>query len=52
MSRPIIANPKLDSVLGRISQFDSMDGLDTKKSGCLINFGDDNDGDPICKLIA
>ena len=28
-----------------------MDGLGTKNSGCLINFGDDDDGDPIYKLV-
>jgi len=47
----IITNPKLDSVLSGISQFDLMDGLGTKNSGCLINLGNDNDGDPIYKLI-
>ena len=28
-----------------------MDGLGSKNSGCLINFGNDDDGDPIYKLI-
>ena len=47
----IITNPKLESVRSGISQYDLMDGLGTKNSGCLVDFGFDNNNDNILKLI-
>ena len=52
ISSSIITTTKLDTVQARISHFDLMDGLGSKNSGYLINFGDDDNGDPIFKLIA
>ena len=52
ISVSIIKNPKLDSAQIRISQFDSIDELGSKKSGYLLNFGSDDDSHPIWKFIA
>ena len=51
VSASIKTNPKLESVQSGISHFDLMDGLGSKNSGCLIHFGEDDDCDPIYKLI-
>ena len=51
ISASVSTNPKLESVKSGITQFDLIDGLGSKNSGCLINFGNDDDGDLIHKLI-
>ena len=51
ISASIETNPKLESTKSCMSYFDLMDDLGSKNSGCLIHFGDEDDCDPICKLI-
>ena len=51
VSATIATNPQLESVLSGISQYDLMDGLGSKNSGCLINFGLDEENDNILKLV-
>ena len=45
-------HPTIEAVQNIMSHFDLMDGLGTKKSGCLSNFGDNDDGDRIYKLVS
>ena len=47
----VTTNPKIDTVMSGISHYELMDGLGSNNSGCLIDFGVDDDGDQIYKLV-
>ena len=51
MSANIATNPKRDSVLSGITQYDLMDGLGSNNSGCLVDFGVDAENFTILKLV-
>jgi hypothetical protein len=51
ISGTVETNQKLNDVKSGISQLDLKDGFENKNSGCLINFGLDDEQDNIYKLI-
>ena len=51
ISTSVTTNPKIESVMSSLSNFDLMDGLGSKNSRCLVNFSNDDNYDPIYKLI-
>jgi hypothetical protein len=51
ISGTVETNPKLNDVKSGMSQLNLKDGFESKNSGCLINFGLDNEKDNVYKLI-
>ena len=51
LSATIATNPKRDSILSGITQYDFMDGLGSNNSGCLVDFGVDAENFTILKLV-
>ena len=47
----VTSNLKIDVVRSGISHYDLMDGLRSKNSGCLIDFGVDDDDNQLFKLV-